>query len=734
MLSLPLGVLPLLCFPAVTPVLAQGEPSEEQQAKPSASVVAATPASEPAASEPAAARAAAPAAAQADDDEVTVMEEVIVEGRGASRLGFSPSSSEGVTGREQLRRRPLLRPGEILETTPGVIITQHSGSGKGNQFFLRGFNLDHGTDFLVTVDRVPINLRSHGHGQGYVDLNFLIPELVDTVAYRKGPYFADTGDFSSAGSVSLDYVRNLPNAIAMVEYGAFNFQRAMLADSFKVGRHDDDLLVAVETQHYDGPWEEPENFNKINLLARYATGDAQNGSAYTANAYDGSWTSTDHVARRAVDSGLINRFGTLDPTSGGTSSRYSLTGRWYGTDSDRRWDVSAYAYNYNLDLFSNFTYFLNDQVNGDQFRQIDRRWVQGAHGANTWFGEVFGRPAETRVGGEFRNDIIENGLENTVARRTLSRTRRDDILQTSAAAFADNTTYWTNTVRTNLGIRGDVYHFDVDSDNPSNSGNKTDGIFSPNASIVFGPYRDVEFYVNAGYGFHSNDARGVTLRDDPTTPAPNDGVAVDPLVRQRGAEVGVRYESPGGLKSTLTLWGLESDSELLFIGDAGGSEPSGATERWGVEWTNYWQFTQQLSLDFDVTFSEARFTNAGDEDRVPGAIGTTLAAGLAYETEQGHYAALRARYFGPRDLEETGQVQSSSTMLVNAHFAYRLTENWQARISIFNLLNREASDIEYFYPSRLENEPAGPDDGGFNDVHFHPVEPFAVRVGLTAAF
>ncbi|MEM6672433.1 MAG: TonB-dependent receptor [Planctomycetota bacterium] len=668
-----------------------------------------------------------------DPEPVTVLDAVIVEGRGTSRLGFAPSASEGVTGPEQLRRRPLLRPGELLETAPGVIVTQHSGSGKGNQFFLRGFNLDHGTDFNVNVDNVPLNLRSHGHGQGYVDLNFLIPELVETVAYRKGPYFADTGDFSSAGSVDMSYVRSLPNGIAQLETGQFGFQRALLADSISVGT-DGDLLFAVETLAYDGPWDVDENFKKFNGLARYVTGDKYDGSAYTFSAYEGDWTSTDHIPERAVEQDVIGRFGTLDPTTGGDSSRYSLTGAWFGTDGDRRWDLSAYVYRYDLDLYSNFTYALDDRVNGDQFRQLDRRWTQGLHGQTTWFGQTLGKPSETRLGAQFRNDFITNALENTAQRRVLSTVRYDDIVETSLGAYVTNTTYWTDTVRTNLGLRGDVFYFDVSSDNPANSGEEADGILSPNASIVFGPYKDVEFYVNGGYGFHSNDARGVTLTDDPTTQEPNDGSPVDALVRQTGAEIGVRYEAPFGLISTLALWGLESDSELLFVGDAGGTEASGATERWGVEWTNYWDMGDGWSLDFDATWSEARFVDAGDLDHVPGAVETTVAAGLAYETPEGHYAALRARYFGPRDLEESGEVRSSETLLVNAHFAYRFADAWLLRLSIFNLLDREDSEIEYFYPSRLFSEPPGPDEGGFNDVHFHPVQPFAVRVGVAVAF
>lgn len=692
----------------------------------------------------AAAPAAAPQTPPAPSDEAsqdppgvdpeTYLDEVIVEGRGSSRIDIAGSASEGATGPEQLRRRPLLRPGEILETVPGVIITQHSGSGKGNQFFLRGFNLDHGTDFLVEVGGVPINMRSHGHGQGYVDLNFLIPELVSKVAYRKGPYFADTGDFSSAGSVAIDYVRDLPNGLALVESGQFGFQRALVADAFDLGG-DARLITAVETMHHDGPWVVDENFRKLNLFARYADGDAYNGSDITAGVYDGRWVATDHVPKRAVRNGLIDRFGTLDPTSGGDSRRFSITGHWFGGDAEQEWDLTAYAYRSQLDLYSNFTYFLADPIDGDQFEQLDDRWVQGLHAEKTQYGELFGTDAQWRFGAEFRNDMIENGLYNTKRRRRLSTVREDDIIQTSLGAFADTTMRFNDVYRATFGVRGDLYNFDVDSDLEANSDRKSDFIVSPNAGLVARVGENTELYANAGFGFHSNDARGVTIRDDPTTADPLDGVRVPGLVRQRGAEIGARHEDPSGLTSTLTLWGLRSESELLFVGDGGNTEPSAATERFGVEWTNYYQITDAWSLDFDASWSRARFTEGGDENHVPGAIETVVATGLAYETPEGHYAALRGRYFGPRDLEETGTVRSTSSMLLNAHAAYRINEDVLFRVSIFNLLDREVSDIEYYYPSRLDGDPAvGPDDGGFNDVHFHPAEPFAVRVGVAVAF
>lgn len=666
-----------------------------------------------------------------DEDGTLVLDEVVVEGRGLSLIGIASSATEGVVGREELQRRPILRPGELLETVPGVIITQHSGAGKGNQFFLRGFNLDHGTDIAVRVNGIPNNLPSHGHGQGYIDLNYLIPELTDTVKFRKGPYYADAGDFATAGSVSIDYVDTLPNAMVLLEAGSFDYQRALAADSFRLG--DGDLMFAFETVHEDGPWEVPQNFNKLNGVVRYTESDVNGGVRYTAQAYDSSWIATDHVAKRAVDTGLIGRFGSLDPTSGGETSRYSLSADWWGSGDDDGWNINAYTYFYGLDLYSNFTYALDDPANGDQFLQTDERWVQGIEGDYNWPMELGSSFGENTIGFQFRNDIIDNGLFDTAQRNILSTTRQDEILQTSLGLHAQNQVYWNDWFRSTIGLRGDVYRFDVDSDLAVNSGTETDALVSPKAGVVFGPWSDTEIYLQGGYGFHSNDARGTTLSDDPTTPAPNDGVPVDPLVQQRGAELGVRTTAVEGLQSTLSLWYLNSDSELLFVGDAGATEPTGATERFGVEWTNFYDVNTWLTLDLDLAASQARFTGGGD-NHVPGAIDEVAAMGATVRHPRGHYFAIRGRYFGPRDLTEDGTIQSSTSFLVNAHAGYRFSEDWQVRLSIFNLLDREVSDIEYYYPSRLPGEAPGPDDGGYNDIHFHPSEPFSVRVGLFASF
>ncbi|HXG61567.1 MAG TPA: TonB-dependent receptor [Planctomycetota bacterium] len=653
--------------------------------------------------------------------------EVIVVGRAENLVGDAESAGEGRVGQDELRRRPLLRTGEVLETVPGLIVTQHSGSGKANQFFLRGFNLDHGTDFATWVDGMPVNMPTHGHGQGYTDLNFLIPELVERIDYRKGPYFAEEGDFSSAGSARVRTFRSLPRGLARLELGEFGFQRAVAAHSAAAGPGR--LLWGLEAQHYDGPWEIDENFVKYNGLVRFASGDEKNGADVTLMGYQGEWNSADQIPKRAVDAGTLDRFGVVDPTDGGRSRRWSLSGEWRsGTDAAAT-RANVYLIDYRLRLFSNFTYFMDDPANGDQFEQVDQRLIAGAAVSHRWFDRWFGKDVAAAVGLETRNDAIgEVGLHKTAQRVRLSTVRDDEVLQNSVGIWAEAEIRWTEWLRSTAGARGDLYRWDVESSVDANSGTETDAIAGPKLGLAFGPWADTEFYANAGLGFHSNDGRGATIRVDPT-----DGVTpvepVDPLVRSKGAEAGVRTAFLPGLQSTVSVFLLDLDSELLFVGDAGITEPSRPSRRVGFEWANFYRPLPWLTLDLDYARTKARFKDSDPAgDHIPGAVKDVLAAGVSVEGLGGFLAALRVRYFGPRDLVEDGGVRSDATTLVSARLGYE-RDNVTVALEIFNLFNAEDDDIAYFYESQLPGEPAP-----VSDVHFHPVEPRAFRLGVTVRF
>jgi hydrogenase/urease accessory protein HupE len=668
-----------------------------------------------------------------------VLDEVVVEGRADSMIGIADSATQGTVGAAQLADRPTLRPGEVLETVPGVIITQHAGGGKANQYFLRGFNLDHGTDFATYLDGMPLNLPTHAHGQGYSDMNIVIPELVQRVNYQKGVYYAENGDFSSAGAARLDFFQVLPQSIATIEGGMFGYGRVLYADSTPV--NGGQVLCAGEYLHSDGPWDKPDDFNKFNGHLSYSRGDAANGFSLTARSYYGVWDSSDQIAQSAVSDGLVSRFGTLNDTTGGDSQRHSLQGEWHRADDESATKIMAFGFYYQMNLFSDFTYFLTDNVRGDQFEQEDERWVAGLDARQVFFGQLGDREMENTFGTQVRNDWIRNGLYQTQNRirvdkfdvinaRPLSAvTRQDDVVQTSLGAFWENKVQWLEKMRSTVGLRGDVYHYDVASTLAANSDRRSDGIASPKGSLVFGPWAQTEFYVEGGLGFHSNDGRGATTTVDPvdgTTPVER----ADPLVQTYGAEIGVRTLVVDGLQSTLSVWWLDLDSELLFVGDAGATEASRPSRRYGVEWANYYNLTPRLTLDADFSFSHAEFRDADPAgDYIPGSIETAVAAGITYRMDNGLFGSVRLRYFGPRPLIEDNSVRSAETLLVNAQLGYQFNQTWTATVEVLNLLDRKDDDISYYYESRTT-----PGGVATEEIHFHPVEPIQVRATLTARF
>ncbi|MCX8091429.1 MAG: TonB-dependent receptor [Verrucomicrobiae bacterium] len=680
----------------------------------------------------------APSGVSTSAPPATLLGTVTVEGRADSLVGIADSATEGTVGAKQLAQRPILRAGEILETVPGVIITQHAGGGKANQYFLRGFNLDHGTDFAVFLDGMPLNLPTHGHGQGYLDLNILIPELVQRVNYQKGVYYAENGDFSSAGAARIESFKVLPETLLRAEAGMYGYGRGVFGVSPELGAGH--LLCAGEVYHHDGPWEKPDDYWRFNGVLGYSQGDDANNFSVTLRGYHGDWNSSDQVAASAVREGLVPFFGSLNDTTGGESQRYSLGAEWNRAGPDSITKVVAYGFFYDLDLFSDFTYFLVDTHRGDQFEQADRRWVAGLDARHTLLHEWAGRDLHNTFGLQVRNDWIRNGLFQTQNRRRVdkvdaatgnvipARTRRDEITQTSVGLFYENKVQWVEKFRTVAGVRGDFFNFDVDSIRPENSGSRSDAIASPKLSLIFGPWAKTEFYLQGGLGFHSNDGRGVNTRTDPISGEPVE--RADPLVRTWGAEIGARTTFLPGLQSTLSVWWLDVDSELVFVGDAGTTEASRPSRRYGVEWANFYAISRHWTLDADFSFSHAEFRDDAPEgDHIPGAIESVIAAGIAYQADNGFFASLRLRYFGPRPLIEDNSVRSSATVLLNAQLGWRINKTWTVSAEILNLLDRRDQDIAYFYESRVR-----PGDPAFEQIHFHPVEPIQARVAITGRF
>jgi len=707
---------------------------------------------------------------------------VNVQGREDDLVGVAESATQGTVGAKEIEDRPILRSGEILETIPGVIITQHAGGGKANQYFLRGFNLDHGTDFAVFLDGMPLNLPSHAHGEGYADMNIVIPELVQRVDYNKGPYYADVGDYGSAGSAHLEFYKTLPENFFQVEGGMYGYERAVFGVSEKVGAGN--LLFGGELQHDDGPWTHPDDFYKYNGLLTYSQGGDANGFSITAHAYRGTWNSSDQIPVNAVP--LTGFFGALNPADGGDSDRYSLQAEWHRQDDHSRTQIMAYGFYYYLNLFSDFTYYLDDPVKGDQFEQQDSRLVAGIDARHTIFSGWGGRKVENTFGMQVRNDWVRNGLYRTENR---ARTDKHDInacndepidacntnpnleavlpadtdvnrfTDTMAGLYVENKIQWADKFRTVVAMRGDGAIYNVTSLTPSytatelagapvvhfaaaNSGAVAQFLPEPKASLIFGPWSKTEFYVQGGFSFHSNDARGATQTQEPISPDnpfPTATSRIPALIQTKGSEAGVRTTAAANLQSTFSLWYLHSQSELLQDGDTGGTVASlSPSNRYGVEWANYYTPLEHWAFDFDFADSRAFFTAIDPDDaapdspggkRVPEAVGVVASAGATMHDFKRFSASLRLRAFGPRDLTSDGIYRSHATILVNAEVRYRVTEKWSFVVEALNLLNRRDHDIDYAYESRITPS-AAPE---FTDV-FHPVEPFQVRFGLRRTF
>ncbi len=652
---------------------------------------------------------------------------VVVTGSGAGQVGVADSANVGTVTQKQLEARTVYRPGELLEAAPGLIVSQHSGEGKANQFYLRGFNLDHGTDLRTTVDGMLVNQRSHGHGQGWTDLNFVIPELATGLRYKKGPYYASEGDFSSAGAVEITYADSLEAGIASVGIGQNGYRRVLLADSPALG--EGKLLYALEALRNDGPFDRPDDYRKLNGVLRYSQGDRANGWNVSGMGYSAKWNATDQIPLRAVESGELGRFALIDPTDGGKSHRYSLSGAWRQSTENSSTEVTAHVAHWNLELYSNFTYFLDNAVDGDQFAQPDRRTTSALNVRHAWGSNWFGREGESQLGVQLQNDNIRNALLNTKARQTLSTTRSDHIVESSVGVWFDHAVRWTPSFRTVAGLRADSYRFDVESDRVANSGTRTASIVSPKLNLIFGPWAKTELYVNLGSGFHSNDARGTVISVDPKTDQPAERVT--PLARAKGYELGLRTSPVAGLQTSLSVYTLNLDSELVFVGDAGTTEAGRPSRRVGFELANYYKLDDWLTLDADLAFARARFRDSAPEGkRIPGAVEGVASVALAVDNVGPWFGALQWRYFGPRPLVEDNSVRSKATALLNGRIGYKLSPKVRLELEGFNLTNRQVSAIDYHYTSRLPGEPPE----GVDDIHFHPIESRSFRVSLNVAF
>ena len=655
-------------------------------------------------------------------------------------IGTSEASSQGVVEKATLNDMALLRPGEVLEVVPGLVVTQHSGEGKANQYFLRGYNLDHGTDFASFLDGVPVNMPTNAHGQGYCDINYLIPELVDHIDYRKGPYFTDSGDFSSAGSAHIQYQNSLNLNIANITLGSFGIERFLFAGSTQLQFNNQEsifgnlgpiLLGAVDITRNNGPWAVKEDLQRNNLLLRLSDGSSLNGWSIDGVVYNASWNSTDQVPLALINSGQLGRYSSLDPTDGGNTDRQIVSGEWHDIDKDGYIKITTYLEHYNLQLWSNFSFYELRPSTGDQFEQVENRNFVGGNIIKGWNNSLFNFDSTNEIGLQLREDNIHVSLLNTQARIPFETVSNDRVNETSLGLYLQNMTVWNNWFRSLVGLREDSLIINMTSySQAQNSGSSFNSKFSPKASFIFGPWNSTELFFNLGKGFHSNDARGVIDKVDPTTG--NASVAVPALVGSSGKEIGLRTEVIQNLQSSIAFWTLDSDSEIVYNADSdiGSSSPNAASKRYGVEWDNHWITNDQLFIDADLAWTHARYAikNANGEtgDLIPNAVGKVALLRATCHNFYGWSAGLETRFVGPSPLTQDGSLMAPSSLVTNLRLNHSISNKVTASIDILNLFNTKYYDIAYQQDYQISpTSPVVP-----NGVTVHPGEPLQFRVTL----
>lgn len=646
-------------------------------------------------------------------------------------LGAASTASEGIVVNDELALTPAYRVGQLLETIPGLQVTSHSGEGKANQYLLRGYNLDHGTDLATFVDGMPVNETTHAHGQGYTDLNFLIPELATNIKYTKGTYYADEGDFSSVGSVHINYLDRIADQVSLTG-GTLGYRRLFAGGS--TGIADGSLLGALELQHYDGPWVLPDDFRKINAVLRYSRGDEVDGFTLTAMHYHGTWNATTDQPQRAIDGGLISRYGSLDPSDGGEAQRTSLTMQYSSSLSDGQLRANAYAFNNRLTLWNDFTHFLIDPVYGDQEAQHEDRNTLGASVSYEHAAPIFGLQNTVLIGFDTRNDFIDVWRLPTSQRLVISAAldsagfrEADRVRLNAVSGYAQTSTRWTDWFRSVLGARYDAIYGE---DTGTNSGTASGHLLAPKGSLIFRPLPSTELYLSAGRGFHSDDLRGVTA-------AQTSGVAGAPLVsRQSGEEIGLRQQLSHAFTLTFALYALRAESETTYSPDDGVDFAGPGSRRRGYEVNLTYQAARWLEFYASYSGDHARYTTTYDDGTghpgryLPNAPFATGSFNV-YVKELGAWSgSLGYRYLSAYPLSADNAVQGHGYGEWSGDAHYVLGHGWSAGIGIYNITDKKADAAEFWYTDRLRGEPAA----GVADVHVHPLEGRTARLTIAKSF
>ncbi|MGZ3272640.1 MAG: TonB-dependent receptor [Caulobacteraceae bacterium] len=721
-----------------------------------------------------AAPAPAPTVPPANQEPSSVVSSVVVTASRVNLLGQAETASQGSVTQKEVELRPIYRPGQLLETTPGLVVTAHSGEGKANQYLVRGFNLDHGTDIANFIDDMPINRPSNAHGQGYSDVNFFIPEVAAGLDFTKGPYYASVGDFGAVVSTHVKLANQIPNQIAVSggTLGMYN----LFAGGTQTFGDEDRLLGAVYYGHLDGPWDHPDNFRKYTATLRYSHGTASEGWNVTTMYFKGDGNFTTDQPQRAVDSGLISRWGTLDPTDGNTSERASLSAH-YAHVVGENWKVSASGYfiHSRMTLWNDFTHYLDDPVNGDQEQQDEVRDTFGGQVSATWAQEYAHEITnETVFGLQARNDELYVDKRHTQNRRvlnyctqlgdsslgagpdakapaTLAQLQTDARYNYTAAPigactadrasmldlglYVETTTRWTRWFRTVIGLRNEYYRASDHSYITGFRGGGDQTLFQPKGSLIIGPIFQTEFYVSAGRGFHSDDVRGV-FGTVPLEGVPALAGKTPLMAAADGEEVGVRTNIIPKMQVQVALFQEDFKSELAYNADSGADSASGPSRRQGIEFSGQYRPFRWIELNTDLSFSKARYQG----DLTPyGLSGPYIESAPEFIGSFGVLIDNLGPWFGGLQWRDLGGFPISDGEKnprdpgyseFNADIGYRVNDHLKVQATGFNLTNVKANAGAFYYSSRLKGEPVD----GVLDFQNHPIEPLSGNIKVTWTF
>lgn len=644
----------------------------------------------------------------------------------AVTVSAQEAHTQQVIGKIDLSLRPIVNSQEILRMVPGLFMGQHAGGGKAEQIFLRGFDIDHGTDIQLTVDGLPVNMVSHAHGQGYADLHFVIPELVERVAFEKGPYHADKGNFNTAGWVDFRTKEVLDRNLAKLEVGQYNTFRGVAAVDLlgaKARENNQGAYLAAEYSYSDSYFDAPQYFNRVNVQGRYS-GDL---SAYTRLSLTGShfwsrWNHSGQIPDRAVDQGLISFFGAIDPTEGGETSRSNLNAQLYTrTKRGGLFKNQFYYSRYEFELYSNFTFFLDDPLNGDQIRQKEGRDLFGYQGSYSFNGQRGKIGTRTNIGVQYRQDAANDvELSNTRNRSiTEENLQLGDVREINAGVYVDESLQFSERWSLNLGLRYDFFRNQYqDQLQEAASGIATAGIFSPKVNLYFTPSNQLQFYLRSGRGFHSNDSRVVV---------PQRGREI--LPGAYGLDLGTYWKPNPRLLLQAALWGLWLEQEFVYVGDAGIIEPSGRSNRSGLEFSARYQLTERLFADADLNLTRPRATDEPtDANRIPLAPTFTTTGGLTLYGSTGWNGSLRYRFMGDRPANEDNSIVAAGYFVADAQINFT-RKRWEIGLNLQNLFNTRWKETQFATESRLfdEAEPV-------EEIHFTPGTPFFARLAFSLFF